>query len=77
MSLTPIKRRLEKFADRFKEEPTAAVPATPMPDDAWIDAVAARVIERLKVDTDARYDREDAPSVAPSSGSGDGPVYSS
>lgn len=50
ISFTPIKRRLEKLAERFKEEPEPPAPAMAIPDDAWVDAVAARVIERLKLD---------------------------
>lgn len=48
ISFEPLKMRLTRFAERFGEtaEP-APVPATL--EDAWVDAVAARVIERLEV----------------------------
>lgn len=58
VSLEPMKRRLERFAERFKEAPptgTAApressavhVSQPPVPDDAWIELVATRVVELM------------------------------
>ena len=48
VSFEPVKRRLQKFAERFKEHDAEIAPITPTPDEAWIDAVAARVIEKLR-----------------------------
>lgn len=53
--LEPLKRRIEAYAERFREERGAqsepAPPARiPSPDDAWIEAVAVRVAEILRSD---------------------------
>ncbi len=48
ISFEPLKVRLTNFAKRFDEDPEATAGGLPIPDDAWIDTVAARVIERLE-----------------------------
>ena len=51
ISFEPMKRRLERFAERFVDEDPAgrsAVAGAVSPDDAWVDAVAKRVVERLE-----------------------------
>jgi hypothetical protein len=48
VAFEPLKKRLEAFAERFREEQR---PASPAPDDAWVEAVAARVAEILRSDT--------------------------
>ena len=57
--LEPIKKRLEAYVERFREEreperePAPTLPV-PSPDDAWIEAVALRVAEILRSDGNAR-----------------------
>lgn len=48
ISFEPLKRRLTEFAKRFEVAPEPMVSPLATPDDAWIDAVASRVMERLQ-----------------------------
>lgn len=54
VSFEPVKRRLQKFAERVKEHDADAAPSVPAPDEAWIEAVAARVVEKLRSEAAAR-----------------------
>jgi hypothetical protein len=49
-TLEPLKKRLEAYAERFRE-PAPPVPLpVAVPDDTWIEAVARRVAEILRAD---------------------------
>jgi hypothetical protein len=49
-SLEPLKKRLEGYAERFRDAAEPIRVAVPVPDDAWIEAVANRVAEILRAD---------------------------
>jgi hypothetical protein len=47
VAFEPAKKRLEAFAERFREEPVATTPLSPTLDDAAIEAIATRVAELM------------------------------
>jgi hypothetical protein len=52
ITFEPLKKRLEAYVERFREkrEPEPVAVAMPVPDNAWIEAVAVRVAEILRAE---------------------------
>lgn len=61
--LEPLKKRIEAYVERFREEPEPKANAMPTPDDAWIEAVAVRVAELLR--SDGRLSHAAQPTAEP------------
>lgn len=47
VAFEPAKKRLEGFAERFRDDDAARVVVAPAPDDSWIEAIAVRVADLL------------------------------
>jgi hypothetical protein len=47
VAFEPAKKRLEAFAERFRDDGPVPVVVAPAPDDSWIEAIAVRVADIL------------------------------
>jgi hypothetical protein len=50
VTFEPLKKRLEAYAERFRDEPSLGPPREPVPDDELVEAVALRVAALLRED---------------------------
>jgi hypothetical protein len=50
VTFEPLKKRLEAYAERFRDEPSLTPPREAVPDDELVEAVALRVAALLRED---------------------------
>lgn len=65
VTFEPLKLRLQAYAERFRELPAPRPASPPLPDDAWIEAVAVRAAQIIRADGATGASARERPALPP------------